>query len=74
MVEYTRFESSSVFVAVILNIAERMKSAEELNQAQEKLLVQTLFTQRLSAPAAMAGGITHELNQPLNNSVTGANP
>ena len=30
-------------------------------------MMQTLFTQRLSALATMAGGITPELNQPLSS-------
>ena len=65
--QLTSFESNPAFVAIILNITERMKASEELHKTQENLTVQTLFTQRLSALAAMAGGIAHELNQPLNN-------
>ena len=37
-----------------------------LKELKNDLVMQTIFAQRLSALAAVAGGIAHELNQPLN--------
>lgn len=37
-----------------------------LKEMKSELLMQSLFTQRLSALAALSGGIAHELNQPLS--------
>lgn len=37
-----------------------------LKELKNELVMQTIFAQRLSALAAVAGGIAHELNQPLN--------
>lgn len=58
-------------------VEERLRQAIALVQSQENqeqlmkelrndLVMQTLFTQRLSALAAMAGSIAHELYQPLS--------
>ena len=49
--------------AVIRNREDR---SEVMLELQENLLEQTQFAQRLSALAAMSGGIAHELNQPLS--------
>ena len=49
------------------DITERRQAEEELNKTRKDLMVQTLNTQRLSALATMAGGIAHELNQPLSS-------
>ena len=49
------------------DITEQKMIEEKLNKTREELMLQTLFTQRLSALANMAGGICHELNQPLNS-------
>ena len=65
--QLTDFESKPVFVAIILDITERKRAEKELIKTREDLMLQTLFTQRLSALATMAGGISHELNQPLNS-------
>lgn len=37
-----------------------------LKEMKSELIMQSLFTQRLSALAAMAGGIAHEMHQPLS--------
>ena len=50
-------------MAVIRGREDRRQVLQEL---QENLLEQTQFAQRLSALAAMSGGIGHELNQPLS--------
>ena len=56
-----------LFTGVIRDLTEHKKAEKELEKAREELMVQTLFTQRLSALATMAGGIAHELNQPLGS-------
>ena len=55
-----------LFTGIMRDLTEHKKAEEELDKAREDLLAQTLFTQRLSALATMAGGIAHELNQPLS--------
>lgn len=55
-----------IFTGVLKDVSKRREAEEELRRANEQLMVQTMFTQRLSALAAMAGGIAHELNQPLS--------
>lgn len=37
-----------------------------MKEMKSELIMQSLFTQRLSALAAMAGGIAHEMHQPLS--------
>ena len=56
----------AMFTGVIRDLTDRKKAEHELEQARNDLTAQTLFTQRLSALATMAGGIAHELNQPLS--------
>ena len=56
-----------LFTGIIRDLTERKRAEEELDNAKAELLAQTLFTQRLSALAIMAGGIAHELNQPLSS-------
>ena len=56
-----------LFTGIIRDLTDRKKAEEELEKSREELLGQTLFTQRLSALATMAGGISHELNQPLSS-------
>ncbi len=48
------------------NLSEQKETERTLDLMRHQLDVQTLFNQRLSALAAMAGGIAHELNQPLS--------
>ena len=55
------------YVAIRTDITERIQAEEKLQQAQDALMVQKLFAERLSALAALAGGIAHELNQPLSS-------
>ena len=50
----------------VRNLTEQKEAEEKLESAKRELTAQTLFNQRLSALAAMAGGIAHELNQPLS--------
>ena len=56
-----------IFTGVIRDLTEQRKAEKELEKARDELMMQILFTQRLSALAAMAGGIAHELNQPLSS-------
>ena len=56
-----------IFTGVIRDLTEQNNAEKELKKAREELMLQTLFTQRLSALATMAGGIAHELNQPLSS-------
>ena len=56
-----------LFTSIIRDLTDRKRAEAELEKAREELLGQTLFTQRLSALATMAGGISHELNQPLSS-------
>lgn len=52
---------------VITIIQNRENQEKVLKEMKNELLMQTLFSQRLSALAVMAGGIGHELNQPLSS-------
>lgn len=48
-------------------IIQHHESQEKvLKEMKSELIMQSLFTQRLSALAAMAGGIAHEMHQPLS--------
>jgi len=53
-------------IAIGQEITERLCGEKELLRTREELMIQTLYSQRLSALATMAGGIAHELNQPLS--------
>ncbi|MDH5543088.1 MAG: hybrid sensor histidine kinase/response regulator [Nitrospinota bacterium] len=44
----------------------REMEKEVVENMKNELLMQTLFTQRLASLAVIAGGITHEINQPLS--------
>ncbi len=55
------------YVAIRSDITKRKKAENQLRETREQLMMQTLFAQRLSALAAMTGGIAHELNQPLSS-------
>jgi PAS domain S-box-containing protein len=59
-------DGESFQVMVMRNIADQKSRDERLEKMGEQLDVQVLFNQRLSALAAMAAGIAHELNQPLS--------
>lgn len=47
-------------------IRHRENQEHVLKEMKSELIMQSLFTQRLSALAAMAGGISHEIHQPLS--------
>jgi two-component system sensor kinase FixL len=55
------------FTGIIRDLSEQKRRETELMAAREALMLQTLFAQRLQALAEMAGGISHELNQPLGS-------
>ena len=61
-----KLEKYSLYTLTIRSLKEQRETEEKLQNAESQLTVQTLFTQRLSALAAMAGGVAHELNQPLS--------
>ena len=64
----TKLPNGNCFFTGILKDVSAPRQAElELRRANESLMVQTMFNQRLSALAAMAGGVAHELNQPLSS-------
>ena len=50
------------YVAVFIDITERVKLREERQRLQE----QTARVERLASLSAMSAGIAHEINQPLN--------
>jgi PAS domain S-box-containing protein len=54
------------YVAIRSDITQQKEAEERLTQVQNDLMAQTLYTERLSGLAALAGGIAHELNQPLS--------
>ena len=56
-----------LFTGIIRDLSDQKKYEAELVATREALMMQTLFTQRLQALAEMAGGISHELNQPLGS-------
>jgi two-component system, LuxR family, sensor kinase FixL len=56
-----------IFTGIIRDLSEHKDRENELMAAREALMMQTLFAQRLQALAEMAGGISHELNQPLGS-------
>lgn len=60
-------KGQTFFTLFVRNLTEQKLAEQKLKNAEDELYVQTLFTQRLSALAAMAGGIAHELNQPLSS-------
>lgn len=61
-----KLENKELHSLFVRNLTEQKKAEEKLENARKELTAQTLFNQRLSALAAMAGGIAHELNQPLS--------
>ena len=61
-----KLEKKELHSLFVRNLTEQKKAEEKLENARKELTAQTLFNQRLSALAAMAGGIAHELNQPLS--------
>ena len=62
----TVLDGENMRVLFMRNIADQKSRDERLQKMGEQLDVQVLFNQRLSALAAMAAGIAHELNQPLS--------
>lgn len=67
--ELTEFESKSVFVAIILDITERLEAQENARSNQEQLA----HMDRVSILGEMSAGIAHEINQPLTAITTYAN-
>lgn len=67
--ELTEFESHSVFVAIILDITERVEALEKARLNQEQLA----HMDRVSILGEMSAGIAHEINQPLTAITTYAN-
>ena len=61
-----KLENKELHSLFVRNLTEQKKAEAKLESARKELTAQTLFNQRLSALAAMAGGIAHELNQPLS--------
>lgn len=55
------FESWPVFVALILDISERLAAKEELEKAQADLLQ----AEKLATVGQLAAGIAHEINTPI---------
>jgi PAS domain S-box-containing protein len=54
------------YVAIRSDITQQKAAEDRLAEVQNDLMAQTLYTERLSGLAALAGGIAHELNQPLS--------
>ncbi|MBI5184577.1 MAG: PAS domain S-box protein [Nitrospinae bacterium] len=54
------------YLGVKEDITVRKRMEKELEKSREEAMMQTLFAQRLSALAAISGGISHELSQPLS--------
>jgi len=65
-VSEVKLEKNSLYTFTIRSLKVQRDTEKQLQSTRDKLNVQTLFAQRLSALAAMAGGIAHELNQPLS--------
>lgn len=62
-----RINGARLFTGIIRDLTDVKKQEAELEAAREELITQSMFAQRLSALAEMAGGISHELNQPLSS-------
>ena len=59
--ELIDFESRKVFVAIILDISEKISAETNIKAQQEQLM----HMDRVSIMGEMAAGIAHEINQPL---------
>ena len=67
--EFTEYESKQVFVAIILDITERIAAEAKIKVNQELLA----HMDRVSILGEMSAGIAHEINQPLTAITTYAN-
>lgn len=65
-VEYNKEGKPVEMIGTNRDITDLKQAGKELEDMKSELLMQSLFSQRLSALGALSGGIAHEINQPLS--------
>ncbi len=60
------FGRRRLFTGILRDLTQQKEADQTLLKTREELMFQSMKTQRLASLATMAGGIAHELNQPLS--------
>lgn len=62
----TKINGEVIFTGILRDLSRQRQAEDNLTKARNELSLQHMRTQRLAGMAVLAGGIAHELNQPLS--------